>query len=838
MVLHLAAFTNADPEYDPDSIRSAQARPESRQTPGPRLEDDDDYDDDDRRRTIERRHKRDVRSIRRHATATANACASRSVTNAAIRARALHFADGALRISTSRGSDRLSKHHPHPAQQGLPPPQHIQHPRPQVIQHHQHHPNSPQQPSHPSSQGPYASPHPSTHQVPNQHHSPYVSTIQVPHAQNPQEVPYYAATAHPSPYSTNSASGSYTSSAETPDISMATATMNRQFPPIYHTPQSNSPASIQSPQHDQHGRPIYGQSAPQVPQQMYYSPQYQMPPQQSPYAQQHPAPLAANSLLMSHQPQPLQHPQHPHTPGLPGSPRAKLNQTPLQRPPSGLGPPQGTPTGPPGSAGSMHSAAPPNSSVNPNAAPGPIPATTPLVVRQDQNGVQWIAFEYSRDRVKMEYTIRCDVESVNVDELPQEFKTENCVYPRACCSKDQYKGNRLHYETECNTVGWALAQLNPCLRGKRGLIQRAVDSWRNSNQDPRLRSRRVRRMAKITSRKAIQASQHGGHMAGPGAPGAAGVPNSAGLPGAPGPRPTSMGMGGPQLHHHHEHPGGAPGGPDDVSAANGYNDTTHTHHHQAPTAQTNPPSGEVRTANNFYPTYPTAAHAVGGPAMPPTMHHVPPPPPAHATSASTKSQEDEERNLELFGDLPEAKRRKFILVEDAERSTRVRVRVMLDQVNMEEMPDSYRKSNSVYPRSYFPTQMQSPPASPRGRRFFDDPEDEKSDDGSSAPVTGRTLVPVPLMDGSEAKVPRPVVTKSKRNKEVTLNDLGYRMTWSQSRVFAGRTLFLQRSLDAYRTKMRTTMMAAGQDVAPHFETRVGKRQWLERSKRAKREASP
>ncbi|KAF2183599.1 hypothetical protein K469DRAFT_461959, partial [Zopfia rhizophila CBS 207.26] len=113
----------------------------------------------------------------------------------------------------------------------------------------------------------------------------------------------------------------------------------------------------------------------------------------------------------------------------------------------------------------------------------------------------------------MEYTIRCDMESIDVEDLPQDFKTENCVYPRACCQKDQYKGNRLHYETECNTVGWALAQLNPCLRGKRGLIQRAVDSWRNSNQDPRLRSRRVRRMAKITNRKAVQSQQHGNHMA-------------------------------------------------------------------------------------------------------------------------------------------------------------------------------------------------------------------------------------------------------------------------------------------------------------------------------------
>jgi len=195
--------------------------------------------------------------------------------------------------------------------------------------------------------------------------------------------------------------------------------------------------------------------------------------------------------------------------------------------------------------------------VNPNAAPGPIPATTPLVVRQDNNGVQWIAFEYSRDRVKMEYTIRCDVESVNADELTPEFKTENCVYPRACCPKDQYRGNRQVYETECNTVGWALAQLNPPLRGKRGLIQRAVDSWRNSNQDPRLRSRRVRRMAKMNNRKALQtATSQSPHLAGHAGP--------TGMPGAPGSMGPGAGMGKPSmggmgqsLHHqgHDQGPG-------------------------------------------------------------------------------------------------------------------------------------------------------------------------------------------------------------------------------------------------------------------------------------------
>ena len=207
--------------------------------------------------------------------------------------------------------------------------------------------------------------------------------------------------------------------------------------------------------------------------------------------------------------------------------------------------------------------------------------TAPLVVKQDESGVQWIAFEYSRDRVKMEYTIRCDVESVNTESLDPNFKTENCVYPRACGDKSQYKGNRLNYETECNNVGWSLAHLNTCLRGKRGLIQRAVDSWRNSNQDPRMRSRRVRRMAKLSTRKqsaaaASNASPMSNPMTNPMAtPGVSG--GAAGIPQNPNanamatpvqisrPPPNNMNVGGSQMHHHHAHPDGTAGGPDDVS---------------------------------------------------------------------------------------------------------------------------------------------------------------------------------------------------------------------------------------------------------------------------------
>ena len=237
-------------------------------------------------------------------------------------------------------------------------------------------------------------------------------------------------------------------------------------------------------------------------------------------------------------------------------------------------------------------------------------------------------------------------------------------------------------------------------------------------------------------------------------------------------------------------------------------------------------------------------------------HHAP-----HASTVpvSKQEQDEEERNVAMFGDLPENKRRKFILVDDAQRGTRVRVRVTLAGVKTEEMPDSYRKTNSVFPRSYFPMQMTSPPASPRGSRVFDDEPDNESD--PSFPLAGRTSVPVPTLDG-EVSVPKPRLTRAKRSKEITLNDLGYRMSWSQSRVFAGRTLFLQKSckymstngdherctnlelVDAYRNKMRSSIMGAGQDVAtvaPHFETRLGKRRWnerIEKSKKRGREGSP
>ncbi|KAI1172857.1 hypothetical protein F4777DRAFT_590265 [Nemania sp. FL0916] len=726
------------------------------------------------------------------------------------------------------------QHHTH--SQGPAASQHIpQHPRPSIVhqQHQQHHQAPSAQSQHPSAY--------SSHSI-----QPYQASSHSANTQHTQDLPYYT---HQSPYSTAGTTSGYTS-ADTSDM-MAAAQLPPRYPPIYHTPQSNSPASVASPSaHEQH-RSIYGQPPSQLQHQsMYYGtqqPQYSsMPPQApSPYQQHAPQPHQSmtsqpNMMLSQTGPQ-HQLPQHAnqHTQaGINGSPRhAKLEpqmSQQLQRPGSGpLGTPQSNQNG--GQLSTPAGSSTPG--INNNAAPGPIPATTPLVVRQDNNGVQWIAFEYSRDRVKMEYTIRCDVESVNTEELLSDFKTENCVYPRACCTKDQYRGNRLQYETECNTVGWALAQLNPCLRGKRGLIQRAVDSWRNSNQDPRLRSRRVRRMAKMNNRKTVQ-PPHSAHIPGPSGPsgmsasGAIG-PSSATSLGKPGMSGMSS-----QMHHHHAHEGSAQGGGDEVGDGE-YIDESH-HHHQAPGASGSGSAADIRPSHVFagysqqYPGHASGSSAtqihdgLGG------SHHGP-------IAAKRHSREDEETTPEgLFPDMPESKKRKFILVEDSKRGCgRQRVRVQLENVDTKEIPDSFRKRSAVYPRSYFPREMQDPPPSATGSRFFEDDlsdQDMEVDGGR----TGRSrtsrardsvMVKVPMANGVESEVAIPRTRNSNRTKEVRLNDLGYRLAWLNGRPFAGRTVFMQRALDCYRNKTRSAAENLMVDIkaqVPHYETRVGKRKWNER----------
>lgn len=274
---------------------------------------------------------------------------------------------------------------------------------------------------------------------------------------------------------------------------------------IYQIQHPGSVAATHLPQYDPQGRQVY--SFPLMVQPMHYPQAYRI---SRPTTHcQHPT-TSQNHQTTTYAPETVMPSQQPSQPMQPTT----LSSHPQPNLVSSIPPEQSTPSLPsvasqpqvmprtpqkPGLLSIPRKSASP--AVNTDRIPGPIPAKTPRIVRQDDNGVPWIVFRYSRDRVETEYTIRCDVESINAEELSQDFMSANCVYPRARCKKHLYKGNRFAYESDCNSVAWALASLNPSLREKRGLIQRAVDSWRNSNRDSRLRSRRVRKADRINSRK-------------------------------------------------------------------------------------------------------------------------------------------------------------------------------------------------------------------------------------------------------------------------------------------------------------------------------------------------
>lgn len=124
-----------------------------------------------------------------------------------------------------------------------------------------------------------------------------------------------------------------------------------------------------------------------------------------------------------------------------------------------------------------------------------LPASAPQVELRD--GVEYLLFTYSTKGHIQEYCISIDVDNLSLDDIPDDFKSENCVYPRALVPREAYTGNRYEYETIVNELAWKLTWLNPTiLSGKRGLIQRAVDSYRNRTTESR--SRRVLRQEKLS----------------------------------------------------------------------------------------------------------------------------------------------------------------------------------------------------------------------------------------------------------------------------------------------------------------------------------------------------
>ena len=200
-----------------------------------------------------------------------------------------------------------------------------------------------------------------------------------------------------------------------------------------------------------------------------------------------------------------------------------------------------------------------------------------------------------------------------------------------------------------------------------------------------------------------------------------------------------------------------------------------------------------------YPNYPSNPGI--GAAIAPALHdgmgvlggHAGPNHTAVAASVPKTEEEEVDCNEVLFGNLPDAKKRRFILVDDPDDHKRVRVHVSLENSNIVEAPDDFRHRNCVYPRCFAPVGMPREPRSTRGNRFHTNeaPEGESGDDCQV--TTGRTLVPVSTLEGADTEVPVPRISRAKKEKEKLLNNLGYRMAWGQRKIFDKRTMFLQRA---------------------------------------------
>jgi hypothetical protein len=117
-----------------------------------------------------------------------------------------------------------------------------------------------------------------------------------------------------------------------------------------------------------------------------------------------------------------------------------------------------------------------------------------MVKKNISGGIQGGEWEEQEDEWKIErFFLKCDLENVDTSELSGEFKARNCIYPGANVPHEMYMGDRWEYETECNRLAWQFVFLNPVLLyRKKGLIQRAVDSYRGLNSQRALQERNKR----------------------------------------------------------------------------------------------------------------------------------------------------------------------------------------------------------------------------------------------------------------------------------------------------------------------------------------------------------
>lgn len=85
-----------------------------------------------------------------------------------------------------------------------------------------------------------------------------------------------------------------------------------------------------------------------------------------------------------------------------------------------------------------------------------------------QKGVaKQLTLEVPEKGISTKIRIRVDIDTVDLISIPEEFKKNNCAFPKANVPKNEYQGNKYELETAWNELGWKLVSeiflyFSPC----------------------------------------------------------------------------------------------------------------------------------------------------------------------------------------------------------------------------------------------------------------------------------------------------------------------------------------------------------------------------------------
>jgi hypothetical protein len=104
-----------------------------------------------------------------------------------------------------------------------------------------------------------------------------------------------------------------------------------------------------------------------------------------------------------------------------------------------------------------------------------------------------------RDGQSQKLKVNVEVEGVDLEEIPEEFKRQNCIYPQTLAQPDlAFAEGRWEYENGCNELAWKLAWLNASkLAGRRNLLQKAVDTYQTRIEASERARQSIRRTAAV-----------------------------------------------------------------------------------------------------------------------------------------------------------------------------------------------------------------------------------------------------------------------------------------------------------------------------------------------------